>query len=164
MFLFQLTHCRKLALRVGSIAQDLIDVSQTKVRIRFVGVQFHRLAKSGQRVLILFLVDKNAADVHEGQTNVVLERYRLLQQGQSFLIVSALQGDVPEIGNGHRIVGFENQFRFKSSGGLVIFFCLPIKMAEHEIQIGLFRSEFQGCLHFFDGLEGFPLAIQRLGS
>ena len=130
------------------------------MRVGLRGIERDGALQSGNGFLIFPLLDKNRAEVHIREAQIVARLQGFLQQRQRRIAIILLEGHVAEIGQGLSIFGIDGELILEISFRGVVLLQLPMKIAEAEMKIGLAGRGVDGRLKFGNGIGSPAEAVE----
>lgn len=133
------------------------------MRVGLRGIERDGALQSGDGVLIFSLLDKNRAEVHIGEAQIVARLQGFLQQRQRRIAIILFEGHVAEIGQGLSIFGIDGELILEIGFRGVVLLQLPMKIAEAEMKIGFAGRGVDGRLEFRNSIGSPAKAVESFG-
>ena len=119
------------------LSDGLIKAPQLVVGVGLGRIERYCAEKRRLRILIVFLLHVDCAQIGIDDAQILLHGQRSLQQRKRSLWMIGLPFDVPEVGQGLGMVGIESEFTLEFLPCFVIPLRLPEQVAEAEMNVGL---------------------------
>ena len=134
------------------------------MRVRPSRIEFNRVMQRRLRLGVIFSLKIDLAYVYIDDAKIAFGSSGAIQVRKRCIWVIVFPLDIPHIRQGLSILGIERQLGFEFLFGCLVLLCLPVKIAQAEMNVGFARGNLHGGFKFRNGLFGPSFAIEGLAG